>query len=1532
MASSTDSPEYARQRRQFALWRELLPGIEEFLVKILSQEKLSTVAEERRQYFVERLDILRLPPSLPPRVGKRLSVELLEESEESCGIPADQVPELSGILLPAEVKKEDGTPGARVSEAEKDFAAEQRKISRNMLVSVSSDKEGEETEESDSAKGVKVYDDIEPTESLKASEHDEDEEDEDDINALYEIPVARLPQPSVSEDNSLSQPADLSSMATAGSIDDISDDVLDASAPPWQPPPLPPRTKKKESESAESRVSTNSLEGTSKPPELPFRPPLLRRNEVLYARSEKSDKSEKSEKSDVSDGDSTSYESFDENENDTELASKLHVKLPKRPKKKTKTSGKLLSSKARSSSTWEINVPFKKLDGILISGEMMHKGKLSWNRRLVAISSGCLALYKPDKETRPVFVIPLSGFSANMGESLGRKGFEMKMSHENGESYTFAVDFKEWVALWCEHINGISQGLSVLPYPQHLARTLSVGNDPTTFGSKTDFTLGEEEEEEEGEYEAYEEYTTDTCSVFSSPPPTPQIPPRFPPRPGLHSAATMGRLSTRAKPALRQNRSFDSLSPSARTASTLTLSRWDWKTLFYNMNFPLDQFILGLRRGNLSNSNLSLSSDGVESDDSSKPRLRANKVMRMGSFAYRATQFFENLGKKSTSKRKTTSLTSPTDMPEINLRDGIQEESSISSVSTGGAAVSPSSEATSPVFEDSFRNSSTFSSPSSLELPPLPPTPPPSIPVNIKHQGYLNIFSSFNKRRWGQRWCLVRENMFECYRTQTSQPCELNFLLKTCVLRQALAETGSPLALMLLESNKEKITVEPPSKEELSQWLRVLMVETGTESVPAGVDDFTATLEAEYSDIVGASVLKSWDFWKWAESPSSPVRTRRPTTRPTNQTTRSQDQKDQENGPDEEGNDPSADKAESPRSDKYLYSKVVKRPSFPTMEHLGDDAKSTAEDTEAAQQDDGKIPRFTDNLAVYNFNKNTTDSGFYSVKETNSDSESGSDVKTDSVSPTQDSPLSASQEEVAVAVCSTPAKDISDSAEIRAKEISDGAETRGKEISNGAETRAKEISETRGKAQTVEEEEEEENALEKTMTSEDFKDDLNSGKSVACEDVKDSSDGGQDVVRSATSAVTVEPAREETNCCENGVQNVNADRDFSVPGGKDMDSASGGAVTADSHVLSEKTDSQLTNGEEVQQRDSKPKKKKKKGKTKKNKQKPPDPEHSPSRTSSVDHHSVNPHPKSQSNSTPDNPAASGIPSSSADPGGEGLQPSARKDIVSEDRQSHGGVCEPTVSTPRPAEDGGKPHCVHISKFSELIGRETETRQEESLRASVKKADRRDLAERSCVRVSEDSGHSTHSKGRVVAGDNASDSVENELLDSWGLSTILTRGLVSDDSDFAEGGDDCLSSPRGEASGDEVHRQLSGGDRPCSSSVKTVSGWGGGAGGVSGLTSALQNVAGEQAKGPEEDTTIVELRERIGRLREKLVQIKRKRIAVRDKRVRAFSVEERTVCDKEYLVLESECKETAAVIQNLEQELKSASSSSATPRS
>ncbi|CAH1774005.1 unnamed protein product [Owenia fusiformis] len=47
--------------------KDLLPGIEDFICKQLASENLSAFAEKKRQYFVERLDILKLPPTLPPR-------------------------------------------------------------------------------------------------------------------------------------------------------------------------------------------------------------------------------------------------------------------------------------------------------------------------------------------------------------------------------------------------------------------------------------------------------------------------------------------------------------------------------------------------------------------------------------------------------------------------------------------------------------------------------------------------------------------------------------------------------------------------------------------------------------------------------------------------------------------------------------------------------------------------------------------------------------------------------------------------------------------------------------------------------------------------------------------------------------------------------------------------------------------------------------------------------------------------------------------------------------------------------------------------------------------------------------------------------------------------------------------------------------------------------------------------------------------------------------------------------------------------
>ncbi|WAR13746.1 hypothetical protein MAR_003851 [Mya arenaria] len=115
---------------------------------------------------------------------------------------------------------------------------------------------------------------------------------------------------------------------------------------------------------------------------------------------------------------------------------------------------------------------------------------------------------------------------------------------------------------------------------------------------------------------------------------------------------------------------------------------------------------------------------------------------------------------------------------------------------------------------------------------------PAEVKKHIKHQGFLDIYSSFNKRKWGKRWCIVHENNFECYRSPTSDTCELEFLLRNCALQRAIKETSSELGLMLTENNREKITIEPVSWSELGSWLRVLMAETSTPSTPDGLQGY----------------------------------------------------------------------------------------------------------------------------------------------------------------------------------------------------------------------------------------------------------------------------------------------------------------------------------------------------------------------------------------------------------------------------------------------------------------------------------------------------------------------------------------------------------------------------------------------------------------------------------------------------------------------------------------------------------------------
>ncbi|GFS27749.1 actin filament-associated protein 1 [Elysia marginata] len=134
-------------------------------------------------------------------------------------------------------------------------------------------------------------------------------------------------------------------------------------------------------------------------------------------------------------------------------------------------------SKVWLSTQWAVSVPFKLLDNVDISGEVYHRGKLSWNRRVVALTGGLLAFYKPDKESaRPSLVVPLTGYTATVSERESRRGYEVRLTHLSEDCHTFAVDFRDWAHLWAEHINGTASGQPPPKYHTHLARPFSGGD------------------------------------------------------------------------------------------------------------------------------------------------------------------------------------------------------------------------------------------------------------------------------------------------------------------------------------------------------------------------------------------------------------------------------------------------------------------------------------------------------------------------------------------------------------------------------------------------------------------------------------------------------------------------------------------------------------------------------------------------------------------------------------------------------------------------------------------------------------------------------------------------------------------------------------------------------------------------------------------------------------------------------------------------------------------------------------------------
>ena len=77
MSGSYDGQEMIQFQKEccyqiaYLLFSELLPGIEEFLVKALAREKLALATEKKRLFFIERLEVIKMPPSLPPGRGPR---------------------------------------------------------------------------------------------------------------------------------------------------------------------------------------------------------------------------------------------------------------------------------------------------------------------------------------------------------------------------------------------------------------------------------------------------------------------------------------------------------------------------------------------------------------------------------------------------------------------------------------------------------------------------------------------------------------------------------------------------------------------------------------------------------------------------------------------------------------------------------------------------------------------------------------------------------------------------------------------------------------------------------------------------------------------------------------------------------------------------------------------------------------------------------------------------------------------------------------------------------------------------------------------------------------------------------------------------------------------------------------------------------------------------------------------------------------------------------------------------------------------
>ena len=372
------------------------------------------------------------------------------------------------------------------------------------------------------------------------------------------------------------------------------------------------------------------------------------------------------------------------------------------------------------------------------------------------------------------------------------------------------------------------------------------------------------------------------------------------------------------------------------------------------------------------------------------------------------------------------------------------------------------------------------------------------------------------------------------------------------------------------------------------------------------------------------------------------------------------------------------------------------------------------------------------------------------------------------------------------------------------------------------------------------------------MTSDDFKESLESGRDSAC------ADHAETTVSESAGVAKVG--------CENGVY-VNAENAVSVQdSAKDRDSDSV-ALPTENHTPTDNAGSQTANGEDVQQRD-KAKKKKKKAKSKKSKVKQQEPDSAPSEnltsghpvnnnnTNSVSSNSIS-HKSKLDNGKPGIPAVSSSSQHTAALASSASSAADKNSVAEADPQVDSAGREPTAAA---SSDGGKTTASQpqaAAACSRVAGEGSGGRDDHDVYARVETVkSKASLAsatkmpgkiEKGSLRLDLESvGRSSHrnlsDRSAAERGfDDASLSVENELLDSWGLSSILSRGLTPEDSRVViEGGDNEALSPR-DGSGGKSKRRLTG-DLP--GLLKTVSDSVGdvsvGGGNLSNLRASWQN--------------------------------------------------------------------------------------------